>query len=211
MIGPLIAVCAVACAGLLASDRLGSRLGVWICKPLAAAAFVGVGLASGPFESDFGRWILLGLCLSCLGDVLLIPKQAPKMFLAGIGSFLLGHVAYCGAFLSVAFSAPGLALGALIALPGAIFVMRWLHPKLSGVFVHAVPLYVIVIAAMLMLSGSASSALARADLFAGAFMFAASDVSVARDRFVEQAFVNGAWGLPLYFAAQIVLALSIGR
>jgi hypothetical protein len=34
---------------------------------------------------------------------------------------------------------------------------------------------------------------------------------VARDRFVEQAFVNGAWGLPLYFAAQIVLALSIGR
>ena len=33
--------------------------------------------------------------------------------------------------------------------------------------------------------------------------------ATARDRFVEKSFINGAWGLPTYFAAQVVLALSI--
>jgi len=43
----------------------------------------------------------------------------------------------------------------------------------------------------------------------GAAMFALSDVSVARDRFVAKAFVNRAWGLPLYFAAQLILASTV--
>jgi hypothetical protein len=44
----------------------------------------------------------------------------------------------------------------------------------------------------------------------GALAFAASDVSVARDRFVQHDFFNRAWGLPLYYAAQLMLALSPG-
>ena len=43
----------------------------------------------------------------------------------------------------------------------------------------------------------------------GAFGFALSDVSVARDRFVEPAFANGAWGLPAYFASQCVIAYTV--
>jgi len=42
----------------------------------------------------------------------------------------------------------------------------------------------------------------------GALAFTASDVSVARDRFVRQEFFNRAWGLPLYYCAQLLLALS---
>ncbi len=95
----LIAACALACAALLASERAGSRAGIWLSKPVAAAAFVGVGISVGAFESAYGRWILLGLCLSWFGDVLLIPDHRPKLFLAGIGGFLAAHVAYCAAFL----------------------------------------------------------------------------------------------------------------
>jgi len=40
----------------------------------------------------------------------------------------------------------------------------------------------------------------------GALAFTASDVSVARDRFVRHEFLNRAWGLPLYYAAQVLLA-----
>ena len=50
------------------------------------------------------------------------------------------------------------------------------------------------------LSGSA--------LAVGALAFTASDVSVARDRFVKHEFVNRAWGLPLYFGAQLLLAVT---
>jgi hypothetical protein len=42
----------------------------------------------------------------------------------------------------------------------------------------------------------------------GALAFTASDVSVARDRFVRAQFLNRAWGLPLYYCAQVLLALS---
>jgi hypothetical protein len=40
-------------------------------------------------------------------------------------------------------------------------------------------------------------------------MFALSDISVARDRFVSKAFANRAWGLPMYFAAQLILASTV--
>jgi hypothetical protein len=40
-------------------------------------------------------------------------------------------------------------------------------------------------------------------------MFYASDLSVARDRFVVFRFSNRAWGLPLYFGAQLILASTV--
>jgi len=43
-------------------------------------------------------------------------------------------------------------------------------------------------------------------LLTGALMFLVSDLAVARDRFVAQGFINRLWGLPLYYAAQLVLA-----
>jgi hypothetical protein len=43
----------------------------------------------------------------------------------------------------------------------------------------------------------------------GALLFTASDISVARDRFVQPASVNRLWGWPTYFLAQIVLAWTV--
>ena len=46
-------------------------------------------------------------------------------------------------------------------------------------------------------------------LLAGAFAFYVSDLAVARERFVSSSFLNRAWGLPLYYGAQILLAASV--
>ena len=43
----------------------------------------------------------------------------------------------------------------------------------------------------------------------GAVMFTASDIAVVRDRFISKDFINRAWGLPLYYAAQLLIAWSI--
>jgi hypothetical protein len=37
----------------------------------------------------------------------------------------------------------------------------------------------------------------------------ASDVAVARDRFVVRSLANSLWGLPLYFVAQLLLAWTV--
>jgi hypothetical protein len=39
--------------------------------------------------------------------------------------------------------------------------------------------------------------------------FAISDLSVARERFIAPTFANLAWGLPLYFAAQLAIGASV--
>jgi hypothetical protein len=40
-------------------------------------------------------------------------------------------------------------------------------------------------------------------------MFTASDIAIVRNRFVAPGFVNRLWGLPLYYAAQLIIAWSI--
>jgi hypothetical protein len=38
-----------------------------------------------------------------------------------------------------------------------------------------------------------------------------SNVAVTPDRFVRKDFLNRAWGLPLYYFAQLLLALSVAQ
>jgi len=44
----------------------------------------------------------------------------------------------------------------------------------------------------------------------GAVLFFLSDLLVARDRFVAPGFGNRLLGLPLYYAAQLLLASAVG-
>jgi len=83
---------ATAVAALLWAELKSSRLGIWLIKPVASTLFVITALLAGALASSYGRLILLGLLFSWLGDVLLIPKRQ-LFFVAGLGSFLLAHVA----------------------------------------------------------------------------------------------------------------------
>lgn len=47
-------------------------------------------------------------------------------------------------------------------------------------------------------------------VFGGAVLFYFSDIFVARQRFVKKAFFNRAAGLPMYYAAQFMIAFSTG-
>jgi uncharacterized membrane protein YhhN len=40
-------------------------------------------------------------------------------------------------------------------------------------------------------------------------LFFISDLAVARDRFVAPSFANRSWGLPSYYAGQLLLAWAI--
>ena len=207
-IGP--ALCAtttlVGLAGLLLAKRFEFRPGVWIAKPIAAAGFLALALTVGALESSYGVLIFAGLTLSFLGDILLIPNENPAAFKTGIASFLLGHVAYTVAFTSLALDLQAASFGALATGVGAFVALRWLRPYLEPGLRLPVIAYIAVISCMLVAATGCASALSRPDIFAGALLFYLSDLSVARDRFVHRSFWNGAWGLPFYFVAQLILA-----
>ena len=204
-----IFVTGIALVGLLLAEARRDRIVIWIAKPLASIGFVGAAVAAGALGSGYGRALLLGLLFSFVGDVLLIPESAGA-YLAGLICFLCAHLAYCTAFVLRGPSLPWIAAAvAALAVP-ALLVERWLGPRVPASLRVPVRIYMLVVSAMLAVAAGdwrgGSSPLA----FAGAFAFYLSDLAVARDRFVHESFWNQLWGLPLYYAAQLMLAASVG-
>jgi uncharacterized membrane protein YhhN len=196
-------VTAVALVGLLAAEHKKHRATIWVAKPLASLGFLLAAVGAGAAAPGYGRGVLVGLVLCWLGDVLLIPKAKPA-FLAGLGSFLAGHVAFAWAFFErgIAPATSAVALAA-ITLP-VVGVWRWLAPHVGAGMRVPVIAYISVIAIMVSTAFGTHALLP----IAGAVAFMVSDVAVARDRFVAPGFTNRAWGLPLYYAAVLILAFS---
>ena len=197
---------AIAVAALLWAESKNSRRGIWLTKPVASTLFIATALLAGALDSAYGQLILLGLFLSWFGDVFLIPKRQ-LFFVAGLGSFLLAHVAFSGAFYLLPLEALPLTIAATAMVAAAIIIIRWLWPHLSQNLRPAVVAYLGVITLMVILAGGTINA-AGPHLAVGAVMFAISDVFVARDRFVSPSIINRFCGLPLYYGAQLIFALS---
>ncbi|NCG18252.1 MAG: hypothetical protein GWP91_04470 [Rhodobacterales bacterium] len=182
-----------------------------VSKTGAAAAFIVYALMRGAWEAGTpGQWVVIGLCLSMVGDICLL-SQDKRTFLAGIGAFLLAHVAYVVAFLSLGITptvgAAGLAGVSVIAA----FVWRWLGPH-TGTLKPAVAAYIVVITCMVAAAiGAAGFEVhwARTGLLVAAIAFFLSDLCVARERFIVQGIENKLIGLPLYFGAQLLFAFFI--
>lgn len=217
MIVAATAVCALACAVLVAADLRGdARLRI-ASKLTASAAFVVVGLVAARSAgwSAYATWVWIGLVFGALGDAALLGRSS-RAFLAGLGAFLVGHLAYVVALAQLMPPArwPA-AAGWLAALPivvgGAALVRLW--PRLGGM---AAPVVAYVAAIVAMVVGAI--AVAHAGLLAparatqlaiGAALFFASDLAVARDRFIAHDVRNKLWGLPAYFAGQLLIAWSV--
>ena len=204
-----VAVTVLALVALLACERQGFRPGAWIAKPLASTGFLWVALEAGATGSLYGRAVLGALVLCWLGDVLLLGRGRGLGLRLGLGSFLLGHLAFAAAFGIRGLDAEAVLVAALLLLPPAGVALRWLLPHVPGdwrapVFAYVGVISLMVVAALGSVSGPHDMAVAL-----GALAFYGSDLAVARERFVEQGFVNKLWGLPLYYGAQLLLAASV--
>jgi uncharacterized membrane protein YhhN len=204
----LTAACLASVLVLLAVDRLELQLGRVLAKLVASTCFVGVAVSLGAHQSTYGQLILGALVLGWMGDALLLSR-APKAFMGGLGAFLLSHVLFAAAFVSGALSAQAMGISAVVAVVFGAGVLRWLLPHAPKEFKGPVLAYVVVILAMCVAAAGHAVASQRWAVLIGALLFAASDISVARDRFVRPGYVNRLWGWPMYFAAQLVLASTV--
>lgn len=158
-------------------------------------------------------YLLTGLVFCFGGDFFLALPQR-KMFLLGLVSFLIGHLFYIPAFITVAQTNILTWIGTImvIAISGGVYF--WLRPHLGDMKV-AVIFYVIVITIMVscafsLLGDSSLNRPGRIVAFAGAICFYFSDIFVARNRFVKKDFLNRLIGLPMYYTGQFLLAFSVG-
>ena len=193
---------------LLWAERADRFILRCISKPVASLGFLLVAwtqLSAGAY----GQRIMLALAFCALGDLLLIPNDE-RAFRAGIAAFALGHLGYLGAFFTRG-PAPWVSLiGVLFFGAVGYGVWRVLAPSVDRPLRAPVQGYIAVISCM---TGTALAVALKGDLAVGvaAFLFFVSDLSVARDAFVKRAFVNRAWGLPTYYAAQLIFAMTAGQ
>lgn len=159
----------------------------------------------------YRRLVAAGLLFGMGGDLLLLSRAR---FRAGLGSFFAGHVAYTLAFVaaSAAFT-PALGWLAVIGT-GAGLALRRLWPHVGRERLP-VACYVAMIALMAwtalgrgLAAGTPQPSGMEAAL--GAVLFMASDTILAFDRFVRPWRGAHAAVMLTYYAAQLLIAASVG-
>lgn len=204
----LASVCAAGCIVLVAALLLDQPVIAAAAKLTASSAFVLMAVSAGALASGYGSVILTGLVLSWFGDAFLIGTSQ-HWFLLGLASFFLAHIAYATAFVSLGAARRWVLVAIVPVLAIAAVVLLWLQPHVPPELIWPVRFYTAVISLMVITALGTLGAGATPLIAVGACLFYLSDLSVAALRFTETPFPTYVLGLPLYYTAQICLALSI--
>ena len=202
----LVATLVVAVTDWIAVVR-DDRRTEYAAKPLTMVLLTCTALALDPTDGTARGWFVAPLLFSLAGDVfLMLPRD---LFVPGLASFLVGHVAYVVGLRYLGTSAVGFLAAVVIiglALPllgtrivGAI--RRSDQPEL------AVPVvaYITVISAMVVAAGASGVVLA----LLAAVAFYVSDALIAWTRFIAD-FRHGRLAVMVtYHLAQVGLVLSL--
>lgn len=199
----LIAVFFLFSAGFLASLGFRPYPLSWLVKtiPIACLALFALTRLSGP-----ARWAMAsGFSFSAVGDILL-ELPAPGLFQAGMGAFILAHIAYITWFVRHPRLTPGrgLAMAGMVAF--TLGIAFFLYPKL-GEMVLPIMVYLLVILAM-----GIAACLGRVNnlwVMGGAALFILSDSLIAFNMFAGPLPNSSFWVMLTYYLAQALLAIGV--
>jgi uncharacterized membrane protein YhhN len=202
------------CALMLYFEKKEFTKGLLSVKPILSILFIVTALTQPHQNMIYFLFVLAGLVLSLIGDVCLIFFFNKKVFTAGLGAFLAGHIMYVIAFFSAGKTGNFLWGTTAIGLILSVGVFLWLKPNLGNMKVPVIA-YIVIITAMTIgasavMSNNSIDQTGRITVFAGAIIFYCSDIFVARHRFVQKEFLNRIIGLPMYYTAQFMIAFSTG-
>lgn len=191
------------------SPPVRSKAAEYLLKPGTLLALILAAAVIDPERDAQRTWFVIALVLSLAGDVfLMLPANA---FVAGLGSFLLAHLAYVVGFLlepretvAVAVAAALVVLAAATAGRRIVLAARASDdPKIAG----PVAIYMSTISVMVVLAAGTAEPFAAV----GAALFFVSDSLIGWDRFVRPF----AWARPAimatYHLAQAALVVSLTR
>ncbi len=205
----LLAVAGVAAVVDWVAVAAGAKRIEYVAKPATLALLVALAVVLDPRHADRRAWFVAALVLSLAGDVfLMVPRD---LFVAGLGSFLLGHVAYTvgidlhpGPWWAIMVAA------VIVACVGVVLASRILRAMADGgqrELVGPVVAYMVVISAMVVSALAAGPWLAAV----GAVLFFASDTLIAWERFVRPRAWMPVAIIVTYHLGQAGLVLSLVR
>lgn len=194
--------------------HLRSKRLEYVAKPGCMVFLVAAAVAMDPADGAARSALVVALVLSAVGDVfLMLPgrepgSDGPNLFVAGLASFLLAHVAYVVGFLLLGVEAGRLVVGLAVLVLIGVFAAR---PVLQGVrrspeaeLFGPVAAYIAVISAMVLTAFGVGGIAAPL----GAMLFAFSDSLIALGRFVRPRPWFPLTVIVTYHLAQALLTVS---
>jgi uncharacterized membrane protein YhhN len=198
----LWALVAVAAIGDWVGVALDARWPRWITKPgvmvaLIAVVVVGADQLSGATLA----WLVVAFALCLAGDVFLLLPE--RFFLAGLASFLLGHVAYIVVFLLVGTTS----WWAFAAVAGAAALRATAGGHILDATSDSMRRPVLAYLLVISLMAIAAWATGEPWLMLGATLFVASDTVLGWNRFVDPRRWMDVVVIVTYHLAQISFAI----
>lgn len=178
----------------------------YAAKPLVMVALIGVALtlrAANPAERIF---FVIALAFGLASDVfLMLPRD---LFLAGLGTALIEHLAYIAGFRTRELSLGWLVVATVIALASVAVIfphidraLRRSQPRLEWPVIAYLAVFVVMVAS----AGGTGSFVA----LAGALLFFNSDAILAWDRFVKPLPHGRMLNIVPYHVGEALLVLSL--
>jgi uncharacterized membrane protein YhhN len=204
----LLAITAAVAVFDWAAVHVGNKPLEYVAKPLTMVVLIAAVLAMTPSSDAARTFFVAALVFSLIGDVFLMLPDRERFFVFGLGSFLIGHLAYIPGLWLLGFDLRMLLVGLLIVSAFVTTIGRQVvagvrasEPKLT----MPVTVYMGVISVMVV----SAFATARPIAIAGALLFYASDALIAWNGFIKE----HRWGklaiIVTYHAAQVGLALAL--
>jgi uncharacterized membrane protein YhhN len=179
----------------------------YLCKPLTLVLLISCALALNPDDDAVRAWFVVALVLSLAGDVfLMLPRD---LFVFGLGTFLLGHVAYIVGMHVDGVEGVRFFVGILLVMVALAVIAP---PILRGVRAGPDPgVAGPVVAYMFVISAMVASAIGVGDpvLVIGAVLFYVSDALIAWNRFVAETRHGPLAIIVTYHVAQMGLVLAL--
>ena len=180
----------------------------YLFKPLTVLLIILIAILGETDQISYKYLITIALAFSLAGDVLLMLPS--DQFRAGLGAFLLAHIFYISAFLSII---DGLHwwLPVTLLIIGTCFVL-YIIPNLGSQKIPVI-LYIAVILVMVWTACEViyqDPQIGAWFVFVGALLFALSDLILALNRFQNSFSSARALTLTAYFLAQLLIASSVG-
>lgn len=201
----LIAATLVIAAADWVAVAVGNRRLEHVVKPLTMAVLIAAALSMSEADPAVARWwIVAGLVASLAGDVFLMLDR----FLPGLASFLVGHVLYIVAFITMGLGGTLFVLGAALV---AVSIRMVGVKVVQGAAEQdrnlglAVTAYILVISLMV----AAAFATARPAAIIGAVLFYASDACIGWSRFRSEFPHHRTIIMVTYHLGQVGLVLSL--
>ncbi|EKO3829602.1 lysoplasmalogenase [Vibrio harveyi] len=199
----------IACALIhIISIKTGPKWLFFLTKPLPLIAMIGMLLMSPASHLPYTKWVISGLSLSLIGDLIMMhPKDK---FVFGIKLFCLAQISYALGFINMA------AWHFTPWLPFAVFgaglcAYSFFKPDL-GKEKWFVASYIFVLMTMLWMAMEYyASGKTQSSAFAvlGSFIFTMSGVVLAFERFGSTSIFSRQVVMTTYYSAQFLITMSV--